>query len=178
MAGRSTRRQVALGETPPVGSFDRGWGHLKVCSPAPCPLFFSLPLVLLSFLFSKARTHAPLTVEAEGTTAEGPEVALFLCPCPFFVLVSLFLSPFRPRPRYLFACLLPFFQPPFTRHSSFCCPLFILSLSHTPFFLFVYLSVKHASPPPCRDRSYNRGRPKGCPPSLPLPIICSLLPYC
>ena len=122
--------------------------------------------------------HAPLTVEAEGTTAEGPEVALFLCPCPFFVLVSLFLSPFRPRPRYLFACLLPFFQPPFTRHSSFCCPLFILSLSHTPFFLFVYLSVKHASPPPCRGRSYNRERPKGCPPSLPLPIFCSLLPYC
>ena len=126
MAARSTRRQVALGETPPVGSFDRGWGHLKVCSPAPCTLFFSLPLVLLSFLFSQARTHAPLTVEAEGTTVEGLEVALFLCPCPFFVLVSLFLSPFRPRPRHLFACLLPF------REAAFSSTLF--------FFLpFVYL---------------------------------------
>jgi hypothetical protein len=126
MAARSTRRQVALGETPPVGSFDRGWGHLKVCSPAPCTLFFSLPLVLLSFLFSQARTHAPLTVEAEGTTVEGQEVALFLFPCPFFVLVSLFLSPCRPRPRHLFACLLPF------REAAFSSTLF--------FFLpFVYL---------------------------------------
>ena len=106
MASRSTRRQVALGATAPVGSFDRGWGHLKVCSPAPCPLFF--------------------TVEAEGTTVEGQEVALFLCPCPFFVLVSLFLSPFRPRPRHLFACLLPF------REAAFSSTLF--------FFLpFVYL---------------------------------------
>jgi hypothetical protein len=59
-------------------------------------LFFYLALVLFSLRLSltlfKARTHAPLTGEAEGTTVQGPEVALLLCPCPFFVLVSLFLS--------------------------------------------------------------------------------------
>jgi hypothetical protein len=117
----------------------------------PCLIFlalllFSLPIVLFSlrlFYLFKARTHAPLTVEAPVTTAEGPEVANLLCPCPFFVLVSLFLSPFRPRPRHLFPCLLP-------RRSSFL--------------------VKDASPPTCRGRSYNRGRPKGYPP------ICALAP--
>ena len=120
----------------------------------PCLIFlalllFSLPIVLFSlrlFYLFKARTHAPLTVEAPVTTAEGPEVANLLCPCPFFVLVSLFLSPFRPRTRHLFACLLP-------RRSSFL--------------------VKDASPPTGRGRSHNCGRPKGCPPSLPLPLLCS-----
>ena len=52
MASRSTRQQVALGATAPVGSFDRGWGFLKVCSPSPCPLFFYLALVLFSLRLS------------------------------------------------------------------------------------------------------------------------------
>ena len=88
MAGRSTRRQVALGETPPVGSFDRGWGHLKVCSPSSCSLFFSLRLSYF--------------------------------PC----------------------------------HS---------------------IKGKDACPPYRRGRRHNRSRPRGCPPSLPLPLLCSCL---
>ena len=88
MAARSTRRQVALGETPPVGSFDRGWGHLKVCSPSSCSLFFSLRL------------------------------------------------------------------------SYFPCH---------------YIKGKDACPPYWRGRRHNRSRPRGCPPSLPLPLLCACL---
>ena len=134
--------------------------------PCACLIFLALVLfsLRLSYLF-KARTHAPLTVEAAVTTAEGPEVALLLCPCPFFVLVSLFLSPFRPRPRHLFACLLPFREAAFSSTLFFFLPFVYLVL--------VYLLVKDARTPSWRGRSHNRGRPKGCPPSLPLPLVCS-----
>ena len=89
MASRSTRRQVALGATDPPGSFDRGWGFLKVCA--------SLPLL----------------------------PSLFPCAC-----------------RTL---------------------------------LYPYLSflVKDACPPQRRGRRHSRGRPKGIPPSPPLPLLCS-----
>ena len=60
MTSRSTRQQVALGATAPVGSFDRGWGFLKVCSPSPCPLFFYLALVLFSFIYLRQGRMPPL----------------------------------------------------------------------------------------------------------------------
>ncbi len=89
MASRSTRWQVALGATDPPGSFDRGWGFLKVCA--------SLPLL----------------------------PSLFPCAC-----------------RTL---------------------------------LYPYLSflVKDACPPQRSGRRQSRGRPKGIPPSPPLPLLCS-----
>ncbi len=81
----------------------------------------------------------------------GQEVALFLCPCPFFVLVSLFLSPFRPRPRHLFACLLPFFSAAFYSTLFFLLPfVYFVLVSHS--FLLICLFVSQARKPSSLQR--------------------------
>ena len=110
MAARSTRHQVALGATAPVGSFDRGWGHLKVCSPSPCPLFFFIALVLFSLsLYERQGRMPPLPerLKAQPRKAQrlpsfsalAPSLFLSLCSCPpssSLICLALY---FRPRRR-------------------------------------------------------------------------------